>query len=132
MSIDRSTRFAQPLALALLLATTLAACNRHDNDDTANGAGDTSEATETAGAVAPNGTVNAPAGGDTATTSDNSAMSDTSGTQAGTAMDNTAAGTTTGDMSNSGSATPASTTSTSPPASDTGTSNDQGGTPPQP
>lgn len=129
MSLHRNHPFA-PLALGLLLATTLAACNRHD--DTANGAGDTSAATDTAGAIAPNGTVNAPAGGDTATTSDNSAMSDTSGTQAGTAMDNSATGTTTGDMSNSGSATPASTTSTSPPASSTGTSNDQAGTPPQP
>lgn len=112
MTTRRLTYRIAPLAAALLFATTLSACGKHDND--ANGTGNTTAAnapadTTGAGATAPNGSTNAPAGGATATTTDNTAMANTSGTSAGTAMDNTAAGTTTGSMSSSGSATPATT-----------------------
>ncbi|MGN6513430.1 MAG: hypothetical protein ACTHKZ_07680 [Lysobacteraceae bacterium] len=115
------------LLLGLLLAAPLAACH-HDNGGTDDGTGNTRAARDTAGATAPNGSIDAPAAGDTATTSDNSALSDTSGTAAGTAMDNTAAGSTAGDMSTSGSATPATRTDAQPPTHP----EDEAGNPPPP
>lgn len=101
MTTKRLTYRVAPLAAALVIATTLGACNRHDKDDTAATAANAPAASATVASTAPAGA--------TATTGDNTAMANTSGTTAGTAMDNTAAGTTAGDMSRSGSATPATT-----------------------
>ncbi|NUS38137.1 MAG: DUF4142 domain-containing protein [Lysobacter sp.] len=103
MTITQRTTFRiAPLATALLLATTLAACAKHENENTAATA-------PAATSTAPYASAATQPGGATATTSDNTAMANTSGTSAGTTMGNTAAGTTTGSMSSSGGATPATT-----------------------
>lgn len=84
MITKRLTYRIAPLAAALLVATTLAACNKHDSDDTANTTAANAPADTTgAGATAPNG--NPPA-------ADNTAMADTGAASTTTPMDNTTAG----------------------------------------